>query len=44
LEDVLVELNQRGPVVFTELPPEQEDNSPITINDLALIDELSGLN
>ncbi|CDW91176.1 UNKNOWN [Stylonychia lemnae] len=44
LEDVLVELDKRGPKVFTELPPEVEDNQPITMDDFALIDEISGLN
>jgi hypothetical protein len=44
LEDVLVELDKVGPKVFTDLPPEQDDDGPITLNDFALIDELSGLN
>jgi hypothetical protein len=44
LEDLLIEVEKRGPVVFTELPPEPKPEPVVTMNDLALIDEMSGLN
>ena len=44
LEDLLVDLDKYGPKVIANLPPEQlKDDSPITMDDFALIDELSGL-
>ena len=44
LEDVLIELEKKGPRVITELPPEPKENTAVTIDDMALIDEISGLN
>lgn len=43
LEDLVLELDKYGPRVFTELPDE-EPEAPITMDDFALIDEMSGLN
>lgn len=44
LEDCLIELDKFGPKVFTELPPQPVEDNDISLNDFALIDELSGLN
>ena len=45
LEDLIVELNHKGPVIFEGLEYENRNReSPVTLNDLALIDEVSGLN
>lgn len=44
LEDLIIDLDKNGPKVFVDLPPEPEDKSTITMDDIALIDELSGLN
>mgnify|MGYP001171111605 FL=1 len=43
-EDLILELNERGPVIFEGLEKEVKRSQPITMNDLALIDEVSGLN
>ena len=43
LEDLIVEVNKEGPKVFMDLPEKKHDLS-ITLNDFALIDEISGLN
>lgn len=43
LEDLIVELDKYGPKVFTDIP-ERKRRSLITVDDLALIDEMSGLN
>jgi hypothetical protein len=43
LEDLIVDLNTKGPVVFEDLPI-REKTRPCTMNDFALIDEMSGLN
>ena len=43
-EDLILELNERGPVIFEGLEKEVKRSEPITLNDLALIDEVSGLN
>jgi len=44
LEDLLVDLDKYGPKIISNLPPEQPKNDgPITLDDFALIDELSGL-
>ena len=43
-EDLILELNERGPVIFEGLEYAKKKVSPITMNDLALIDEVSGLN
>mmetsp|Transcript_43435 Transcript_43435/g.31721 ORF Transcript_43435/g.31721 Transcript_43435/m.31721 type:complete len:105 (-) Transcript_43435:60-374(-) len=42
LEDLILELDKYGPKVLADIP-EESSYSPITINDMALIDELSGL-
>ena len=44
VEDLLIEVEKRGPIVFTELPAEAKPEPVVTMNDLALIDEMSGLN
>ena len=44
LEDMLVELDRYGPKVITDLPAEKAPDTKITMQDFALIDELSGLN
>ena len=43
LEDIIVDLERHGPKVFADLPEPQRIDD-ITLDDLALIDELSGLN
>ena len=44
-EDLLLDLKKHGPAVFTDLPPEFETKTKtITEDELALIDELVGLN
>ena len=43
-EDLILELNEKGPVMFEGLEYEKQKLKPITLNDLALIDEVSGLN
>ena len=45
LEDLVVDLNQRGPIVFEGLKSNIGRTKKVpTTNDLALIDEISGLN
>ena len=43
-EDLILELNAKGPAMFEGLEYEKKVHSPMTTNDLALIDEISGLN
>ena len=43
LEDLIIDLDKYGPKVITDLPPEKEQYDKITLDDFALIDELSGL-
>ena len=43
LEDLVLDLNKRGPKVFANLPI-KERRTHIKISDFALIDEMSGLN
>ena len=44
-EDLLLDLKKYGAAVFAELPPENVKKAqPITNDELALIDELTGLN
>ena len=43
LEDLVVELHEKGPSVFADLPV-NEKKRPCTTNDFALIDEMCGLN
>ena len=43
LEDLLIDLDKNGPKVLIDLPPEPKEDTTITMNDFALIDELSGL-
>lgn len=43
LEDLLIELDREGPRVFVDIP-EVKEKPKVTMDDLALIDELSGLN
>ncbi len=44
LEDLLVDLDKKGPRVLTDVPEATHDVPAITIDDFALIDEISGLN
>ena len=44
LEDVLIEIEKKGPSVIRELPPPLNENIPVTMDDIGLIDEISGLN
>lgn len=44
LEDVLIDIEKNGPRVIVDLPPEPKPDTSISMNDLALIDEISGLN
>ena len=41
-QDLVVELTQKGPAVWKGLKPKREDRE-LTLNDCALIDEISGL-
>ncbi len=43
LEDILVDLDKYGPKVLIEVPEEKEKEPALTMDDFALIDELSGL-
>ena len=43
LEDLIVDIQKEGPKVLMDLPAKQYDDT-MTLNDFALIDELSGLN
>ena len=43
LEDLIVDMHEKGPAVFADLPT-TEKKRPCTQNDFALIDEMSGLN
>ena len=42
LEDLIIDMNQQGPKVFMDIPVRSYDPM-ISINDFAIIDELSGL-
>ena len=44
LEDLILELNTKGPVTFEGLEASQPKRKAVTIDDLGLIDEISGLN
>ena len=44
LEDLIMELNNKGPTVFDGLESQKKQTGGITIDDLGLIDEISGLN
>ncbi len=44
LEDLIIDLDKYGPKVLTDLPEEKDEMRSINIDDIALIDELSGLN
>ena len=44
LEDLLVDLDKYGPKILTDIPEGHQALQPVTIDDFALIDELSGLN
>jgi len=43
LEDLIVDLNKFGPTVFDGVPL-REPKETVTLDDMALIDEMSGLN
>jgi hypothetical protein len=43
LEELILDLERFGPKVFTDIP-DGERIDPITLDDFALIDEMSGLN
>jgi hypothetical protein len=43
LEDLIVDLDKRGPKIFSDIP-EAEKLDAISLDDFALIDEMSGLN
>ena len=43
LEDLIVDIQKQGPKVLMDLPSKEPDYK-LTLNDFALIDELSGLN
>ena len=43
LEDLIVDLDRKGPKVFSDIK-EYSKEQPITLDDFALIDEMSGLN
>ena len=45
LEDLIVDMKKEGPKVFMDLEDKKQSvNRQITLNDFALIDEISGLN
>ncbi len=44
LEDLIVDIDKYGPRILTDIPNGNERLNAITLNDFALIDELSGLN
>ena len=45
LEDLIVDMKKEGPKVFMDLEAKKQPvNRSITLNDFALIDEISGLN
>ncbi len=43
LEDLIVDLDKYGPSVVIDIPPEKKVQNHITTDELALLDELSGL-
>ncbi len=43
LEDLIVDMHAHGPQVFADVPL-KEKKREVTINDFALLDEMSGLN
>ena len=43
LEDLILDIQKDGPKVLMDLP-EKERQESLTTNDIALIDEISGLN
>ena len=44
LEELLVDLDKYGPKVLIDIPEGKRMIDPVTLDDFALIDELSGLN
>lgn len=44
LEDLLIDMDKNGPRVLADLGNKSTKPNPITVDDFALIDELSGLN
>ena len=42
LEDLILDIQKEGPKVLMDLPPKQKHES-LTTDDIALIDEISGL-
>lgn len=44
LEDLLVDIQKYGPRILTDIPEGREMLNPVSLDDFALIDELSGLN
>ena len=43
LEDLIIDLNKKGPKVFSDIPDVHRIDA-LTLDDFALIDEMSGLN
>ena len=44
LEDLIIDMNKYGPRVFADIPEKsQYGPKPVTMDDLALLDEISGL-
>merc|ERR1712241_1623335 len=44
LEDLVLDLNEKGPVIFENLKPPINHTKMINMQDFALVDEISGLN
>lgn len=44
LEDLILDMERYGPRILTDIPEEAKEMPVITLDDFALIDELSGLN
>ncbi len=43
LEDLIIDLDKYGPTVLLDIPAENKRPEDITLDDFALIDEISGL-
>ena len=43
LEDLIVDLDKKGPKFFADIPDVESNKEQVTIEDLALINEISGL-
>jgi len=44
LEDLIIDVEKNGPRIWTDIPDGKQRIDAVTLDDFALIDELSGLN